>query len=170
MIQEYFMFCVECGEELSLMFADGEGLVPYCKNCGEFRFPQYATAVSMVVTNRAKDKILLAKHLGQEDYILFAGYVKKGETAEKAVTREFKEETNLNTVKAKYMSSRYHEPRNVLMLNFLMIAEDGEATIDKKELDEIKWFSPSEALEVIRKNSIAEAFLKNALVEIKKFN
>lgn len=164
------MFCVECGEELSLMFADGEGLVPYCKNCGEFRFPQYATAVSMVVTNRAKDKILLAKHLGQEDYILFAGYVKKGETAEKAVTREFKEETNLNTVKAKYMSSRYHEPRNVLMLNFLMIAEDGEATIDKKELDEIKWFSPSEALEVIRKNSIAEAFLKNALVEIKKFN
>ena len=164
------MFCVECGEELSLMFADGEGLVPYCKNCGEFRFPQYATAVSMVVTNRAKDKILLAKHLGQEDYILFAGYVKKGETAEKAVTREFKEETNLNTVKAKYMSSRYHEPRNVLMLNFLMIAEDGEATIDKKELDEIKWFSPSEALEAIRKNSIAEAFLKNALVEIKKFN
>ena len=163
------MFCVECGEELSLMFADGEGLVPYCKNCGEFRFPQYATAVSMVVTNRAKDKILLAKHLGQDDYILFAGYVKKGETAEKAVTREFKEETNLNTVKAKYMSSRYHEPRNVLMLNFLMIAEDGEATIDRKELEEIKWFSPSEALEAIRKNSIAETFLKNALAEIKKF-
>lgn len=164
------MFCIECGEELSLMFADGEGLIPYCKKCGEFRFPQYATAVSMVVTNRSKDKILLAKHVGQEDYILFAGYVKKGETAEKAVTREFKEETNLNTVKAKYMSSRYHEPRNVLMLNFLMIAEDGEATIDKKELEEIKWFPLSEALDAIRKNSTAEAFLKNALAEIKRFN
>ena len=27
------MFCTECGEKLTLMFANGEGLVPYCKNC-----------------------------------------------------------------------------------------------------------------------------------------
>ena len=164
------MFCSECGEKLTLMFANGEGLVPYCKNCGEFRFPQFATAVSMVVTNRAKDKILLARHKGHSDYILFAGYIKKGETAEKAVTREFKEETKLNTVKYKYMSSRYHEPRNVLMLNFLSIAEDGEPVIDEKELEEVKWFPLSEALDAVKKDSTAEAFLKNALSEIKKFN
>lgn len=151
------------------MFASGEGLVPYCKSCGQFRFAQFATAVSMVVTNRTKDKILLARHKGQEDYILFAGYVKKGETAEKAVTREFKEETKLNTVKFKYMSSRYHEPRNVLMLGFLSMAEDGEAQIDEKELDEVKWFDFDEALEAIRKDSTAEAFLKSALNEIKNF-
>ena len=95
------MFCTECGEKLTLMFANGEGLVPYCKNCNQYRFAQFATAVSMVVTNRAKDKILLARHVGQEDFILFAGYVKKGETAEKTVTREFKEETKLNAVKYK---------------------------------------------------------------------
>lgn len=163
------MFCIECGAPLTLMYANGEGLVPYCKNCGEFRFPQFATAVSMVVTNRSKDKILLAKHLGQDEYILFAGYVKKGETAEKAVSREFKEETNLNTVKAKYMSSRYHEPKNVLMLNFLMIAEDGEAKLDTNELEEIKWFTFEEALAQIKKDSTAEYFLKNAVNEIKKF-
>ncbi len=163
------MFCTECGEKLTLMFASGEGLVPYCKSCGQFRFAQFATAVSMVVTNRTKDKILLARHKGQEDYILFAGYVKKGETAEKAVTREFKEETKLNTVKFKYMSSRYHEPRNVLMLGFLSMAEDGEAQIDEKELDEVKWFEFDEALEAIRKDSTAEAFLKSALNEIKNF-
>ena len=161
------MFCTECGEKLTLMFASGEGLVPYCKSCGQFRFAQFATAVSMVVTNRTKDKLLLARHKGQEDYILFAGYVKKGETAEKAVTREFKEETKLNTVKFKYMSSRYHEPRNVLMLGFLSMAEDGEAQIDEKELDEVKWFDFDEALEAIRKDSTAEAFLKSALNEIK---
>ncbi|MCI8734090.1 MAG: NUDIX domain-containing protein [Clostridia bacterium] len=163
------MFCTECGEKLTLMFASGEGLVPYCKSCGQFRFAQFATAVSMVVTNRTKDKLLLARHKGQEDYILFAGYVKKGETAEKAVTREFKEETKLNTVKFKYMSSRYHEPRNVLMLGFLSMAEDGEAQIDEKELDEVKWFDFDEALEAIRKDSTAEAFLKSALNEIKNF-
>lgn len=151
------------------MFASGEGLVPYCKACGQFRFAQFPTAVSMVVTNRNKDKILLARHKEQKDYILFAGYIKKGETAEKAVTREFKEETKLNTVKFKYMSSRYHEPKNVLMLNYLSMAEDGEPVIDEKEIEEIRWFTFDEALEAIRKDSTAEAFLKSALAEIKKF-
>ena len=163
------MFCTECGEKLTLMYASGEGLVPYCKACGQFRFAQFPTAVSMVVTNRAKDKILLAKHKGHEDFILFAGYIKKGETAEKAVTREFKEETKLNTVKYKYMSSRYHEPKNLLMLGFLVMAEDGEAQLDEKELDEVKWFTFEDALEAIRKDSTAEAFLKGALNEIKNF-
>ena len=162
------MFCTECGEKLTLMFANGEGLVPYCKNCKQYRFAQFATAVSMVVTNRAKDKILLARHVGQEDFILFAGYVKKGETAEKTVTREFKEETKLNAVKYKYMSSRYHEPKNVLMLNFIVVAEDGEPVLDAKELEEVRWFAFEDALEAIRKYSVAEAFLKSAVNEIKK--
>lgn len=152
------------------MYAGGEGLVPYCKNCGQFRFPQFATAVSMVVTNRAKDKILLAKHKGDDDYILFAGYIKKGETAEKAVTREFREETKLNTVKYKYMSSRYHEPRNVLMLNFILMIEDGEPVLDEKELDEVRWFPVEEAQKHIKKDSTAAAFLKSAVAELKKFN
>ena len=51
------MYCTECGEKLTLMFANGEGLVPYCKNCKEYRFAQFPTAVSMVVTNRTKDNI-----------------------------------------------------------------------------------------------------------------
>ena len=163
------MFCTECGEKLTLMYATGEGLVPFCKNCGKFMFARFATAVSMVVTNRAKDRILLARNVGEDDFILFAGYIKKGETAGKAVTREFKEETKLDTVKFKYTSSRYHEPRNVLMLNFIMIAEDGEPVLDENELEEVKWFTFDEALEAVRKDSTAETFLKNALNEIKKF-
>ena len=163
------MYCTECGEKLTLMSASGEGLVPYCKACEQFRFAQFPTAVSMVVTNRSKDKILLAKHKGHGDYILFAGYVKKGETAEKAVTREFKEETKLNTVKFKYMGSRYHEPKNVLMLGYLSMAEDGEPVIDESEIDDVKWFSFDDAREAIRKDSTAEAFLKTALSEIKNF-
>ena len=161
------MYCSICGEKLALVVHKTEGLVPYCKNCGEYRFPQFAAAVSMVATNRAKDRILLAKHLGQDDYILIAGYIKKGETAEKAVTREFKEETKLNVVKYKYMSSRYHEPRNVLMFNYLVIAENGESCADADEIEECRWFTFDEALSAVRKNSVAEIFLKNAITEIK---
>ncbi|MCI8369666.1 MAG: NUDIX domain-containing protein [Clostridia bacterium] len=163
------MYCTECGEKLTLMFANGEGIIPYCKNCKQYRFAQFATAVSMVVTNRNKDKILLAKHVGNDDFILFAGYVKKGETAEKTVTREFKEETKLNVVKYKYMGSRYHEPKNVLMLGYIVMAEDGEPVLNEKEIEEVKWFSFDEAIATIRKDSTAEAFLKNALAEIKNF-
>ena len=162
------MYCTVCGNKLTLMFKQEEGLVPYCKQCAEYRFPRFATAVSMVVTNRDKDKILLAKHIGSNDYILFAGYIKKGETAEKAVTREFKEETKLDTVKFKYMGSRYHEPKDVLMLNYLIMAENGEIALDTNELAEAKWFEPDKALEAIKKDSVAEAFLKNALTEIKR--
>ena len=161
------MYCSICGEKLALVVHKTEGLVPYCKNCGEYRFPEFAAAVSMVATNRAKDRILLAKHLGQDDYILIAGYIKKGETAEKAVTREFKEETKLNVVKYKYMSSRYHEPRNVLMFNYLVIAENGEICADGDEIEECRWFTFDEALSAVRKNSVAEIFLKNAITEIK---
>ena len=162
------MFCYECGEKLALVLHDQEGLVPYCKNCGEYRFPQFATAVTIVVTNREKNKILLAKHKNDDDFILFAGYVKKGETAEKTVTREFKEETKLNVVKHKYMSSRYREDKNLLLLNFLAIAENGEPVLDKSELQEVKWFSFDDALKAVRKNSDAETFLKNAVAELKK--
>ena len=162
------MFCYECGEKLALVLHEQEGLVPYCKKCNEFRYPQFAAAVTLVATNRNKDKILLAKHVGQDDYILFAGYVKKGETVEKTVTREFKEETKLNVVKYKYTSSRYRADKNLLLFNFIVVAENGEAQIDKRELAVVKWFTFDEALAHVRKDSDAEAFLKSAIAELKR--
>ena len=66
------------------------------------------------------------------------------------------------------MSSRYHEPRNVLMLNFLTMAENGEPAIDEEEIDEVRWFTFDEALGAVRKDSTAEFFLKNAIAELKK--
>lgn len=163
------MFCKECGEKLALRFCENEGLVPYCNKCESFKFPQFNLAVSMIVTNRKQDKILLAKHTGEEDYILFAGYVKKGETAEKTVVREIKEETKLNVIKFKYMSSRYHPPRDVLMLNFIAVVEETEAiSLKQDELSEVKWFTVEEAKENVRKDSTAEYFLLNALDALKK--
>ena len=68
------MYCRHCGQKLSLRFCENEGLIPYCNTCESYMFPQFSVAVSMVVTNRTQDKILLAKHVEDEDYILFAGY------------------------------------------------------------------------------------------------
>ena len=132
-------------------------------------FPQFPIAVSMVVTNRAQDKILLAKHVEDEDFILFAGYIKKGENAEKTVPREIKEELGLDVVKAKYMSSRYHAKKELLMLNFIVVVEENRPIkLNTDEIAEARWCSPEEALTLIRKNTTAEFFLTNAVRELKK--
>ena len=162
------MFCRECGQKLSLRFCENEGLVTYCNQCESYMFPQFSVAVSMVVTNRAQDKILLAKHVEDDDFILFAGYVKKGENAEKTIPREIKEELGLNVVKAKYMSSRYHQKKELLMLNFIVIVEDQEIKLKEDEVSEARWCTPEEAIALIRKGTTAEFFLGNAVRELKK--
>ena len=162
------MFCRNCGQKLSLRFCENEGLVPYCNTCESYMFPQFSVAASMVVTNRAQDKILLAKHADDDDFILFAGYVKKGETVEKTVPREIKEELGLDVVKTKYMSSRYHDPKDILMLNFIVVVEENKPIKLNEEITEARWCAPEEALTLIRKGTTAEYFLINAVKELKR--
>lgn len=161
------MFCQDCGNKLTLKFCENEGLVPYCDSCGEFKFPPFKTAVSMTVVNKSQDRVLLARHTGG-DFLLFAGYVKKGESAEKAIVREIREETGLSAVKYKYIGSRYHEPRNVLMLGFIVVVSDGEIRLNEEEITEAKWCGFDEALQTVSHDSTAEFLLKSAVGELKR--
>ena len=161
------MHCEECGSKLILKFCENEGLVPYCETCGKFMFPPFKTAVSMAVVDRKQEKFLIAKHTNGE-YLLFAGYVKKGESAEKTIVREIKEETGLNAVKYRYMGSRYHEPKNVLMLGFIVVVSDGETKLNEAEISEAKWCSFDEALETVSHDSTAGFLLKSAIAELKR--
>ena len=161
------MYCRDCGEKLSLRFLENEGLVPYCAKCEKFKFPFFPVAVSMTVVNRSEDKILLAKHTGDKEYKLFAGYIKKGETPEKAIPRELKEETGLSAIKWRYFSSRYHDARDLLMLNYIVTADEGTMTLNE-EIEDARWCTREEAQKLIMKDSTAEYFLKGALPELGK--
>ena len=90
MIQKH---CFECGTPLIEKELEGEGIVPYCPKCEQYRFPMYNVAVSMIVINEQTGKILLVKQYGRPWFILVAGYVERGESAEDTVRRELKEET-----------------------------------------------------------------------------
>lgn len=159
------MYCRDCGEKLNLRFLENEGLVPYCPKCEKFKFPFFPVAVSMTVVNRAETKVLLARHTGESDFKLFAGYVKKGENLEKAIPREIREETKLTAVKWRYFGSRFHDAKDVLMVNFIVTAEESETALND-ELEEVRWCTPDEARALIRKNSTAEYFLLGALNEM----
>lgn len=162
------MYCRKCGNKLTLRFYENEGLIPYCDACESYIFPPFSVAVSMVVTNRAQDKIMLAKHIDDVDFILFAGYVKKGESVEKAVPRELKEELGIEMIKSKYMSSRYHAEKDVLMLNFIVVVDENKPLRLNNEIEEAKWCSLDEALELVRKDTTAEYFLTNAIKDLKR--
>ncbi len=87
--------CRACGAALIEKELKGEGVVPFCPVCGEFRFPMYNVAVSMIVIDRQSEKILLVQQYGKPSYILVAGYVNRTESLESAVAREIKEETGM---------------------------------------------------------------------------
>ena len=156
-------YCMQCGTKLRMKYhagLDGEdmGMVPYCDTCEAFRWPVFNTAVSMIILNETKDKILLIQPPKGEGYVFVAGYVMQGEEAEQTVRREIKEEVGLQVTGLRFRHSRYFPPTNTLMLNFTANVPEQTPT-PNHEMREARWFTPEEAKEHIRHGSLAEAFL-----------
>ena len=156
-------YCMQCGTKLRMKYhlaPDGEdaGMVPYCDTCESFRSPVFNTAVSKIVLNETKDKILLIKPPKGEGYVFVAGYVMQGEEAEETVRREVSEEVGLRVTAAQFRHSRYYPRTNTLMLNFTAVVPEA-APHPNHEMKEARWFTPEEAKEHIRRGSLAEAFL-----------
>lgn len=100
-------YCIECGEKLIMKPCGIDGDVPYCPKCQAFRFPMYNSAISAIVFNPDKTKILLIRQYGRDHHILIAGYINKGENAKQALIRELKEEVDLNVVDYHYNDNEY---------------------------------------------------------------
>lgn len=154
--------CMVCGAKLKKKYLKDEGEVPYCPECEAFRFPVFSVAVSMIVLNRAKDRILLIKQYNRDKYILVAGYVNKGEDAENTVRREVMEELGLPVIAMHFNHSRYFAPTNTLMLNFTVVV-DVMAPNPNWEIDDWRWFPIDEAREAIMSPSLAKDFLEGYL-------
>lgn len=160
--------CYECGDKLIIKIDNEGNEIQYCESCKKFRYPIFNTAIITVVFNREMDKILLIKQYGRKDYILVAGYVNKGESAEHALIREVKEELLLDVVNYKYMKSEFFEKSNTLMLNFISVVDDEDISHISDEVDKATWFSLEEARNNIKPGSLAEKFLINILNQIDK--
>ena len=156
MIQKH---CFECGTALIEKELEEEGIVPYCPKCQQYRFPMYNVAVSMIVVDEETGKILLIQQYGKPSYILVAGYVNRGEAEEHAVVREVREETGLEVEHFRFNRTRFFEPSNTLMCNFTAFVKTAKALHINHEVDRCKWFTPQEARENIRPNSLAAEFL-----------
>lgn len=155
--------CIECGTQLVEKQLEGEGIIPYCPVCEQFRFPMFNAAVSVIIFNAAREKILLIQQYKKVRNILVAGYINLGESAEHAVAREILEEVGLDAVDIKFNKSEYYEKSNTLMFNFSCSVRDDKFKIDSKEVDYAAWYPVEEAKEAIADGSLAERFLLSYL-------
>lgn len=158
--------CTECGAELTVKELSGEGEVPFCPVCGQYRFPMYNVAVSMIVINKEDGRILLIQQYGRKQNILVAGYVNRGEALEHAVKREIMEELGLTVTELKFNRTRFYEPSNTLMCNFTAWTDCAEDLHPNGEIDSFHWFTPEEAVKEIKPESLASAFLCAYLDEV----
>lgn len=150
-------YCVECGTKLELKELPCEGFVPFCNKCNTFRFKQYNVAVSMIVVSQDYKRVLFIEQYGKKRYILVAGYVNCGESAEEACRRELKEEISLTAKKLIFQKTKYFEKTNTLMLNYIVVVEDGPV-ICNYEVDSYSWFTIEEGKCKIASGSLAEEF------------
>lgn len=157
-------YCYECGTKLMDKYLEGEGMIPYCEKCGQYRFPIFNTAVSMEVLSPSQDKVILIQQYGKTRNILVAGYVNRGESAEEAVVREVKEELGLEVGHIRFNKSKFYAGSNTLMVNFSCVASSEDLSGCKMdEVDYARWYSLDEARESVYHDSLAEEFLLHYL-------
>lgn len=156
-------YCMHCGARLRMKAHETEGRdVPWCDACGDYRFPVFNAAVSMLVFSPAGDRMLLIRQYGKPFWILPAGYITKGEDAEDALRRELKEELSLEAAALRFNRSRYFAPSNTLLLNFAVTAAPGDP-VPNWEVDDWRWFDIADARANIKPNSYAQMFLNHYL-------
>ncbi|MBR3239530.1 MAG: NUDIX hydrolase [Oscillospiraceae bacterium] len=151
-------YCPVCGEKLSLRPHPTEPPTLWCRRCEDWRFPLFSAAVSVILLDQSRERMLLIRQYGEPDPVLPAGYVDKGETAEAAVVREIREELGMTALSPRFLGSHYYAPSETLMLNFLAVAAEDEAR-PNAEVDGWEWVPAKEARSRVKPGGLAEVLL-----------
>ncbi|RYE12514.1 MAG: NAD(+) diphosphatase, partial [Rickettsiales bacterium] len=150
----------KCGSNLILM---NENIEKKCIVCNLSYFPNLSPAVIVLIQN--DDKILLArsKNFRPKVYGLIAGFIELGENAESAVHREVKEEVGINIHRLEYFGTQSWPFPNSFMIAYKAHYLSGELIIDKKEIEDAKWFDLNNLPELPYLSSIARKLIDNLL-------
>ena len=148
-------YCGSCGS-ITKMDDNGNSIVCTKIKCGKKIFPVVYPTV--IVSISCGKMILLARSLEWKKnlYSCLAGFCEQNESAEDAVKREVYEEVGLEVEKINYKYSQFWPFSSNLMLGFeaKVSPRKNAIKIIKKEIDEAKWFSSKEIVELSRKNEL----------------
>lgn len=136
-------FCGRCGGKM-VEGADERKMV--CPHCGNLVYPRINPAVIVAVTDG--DRLLMTKYSDRNrvhHYVLIAGFVEIGETAEQTVAREVMEEVGVHVKNIRYFGSQpWGCDGNLTLGYFAELDGSGSITLDRHELADGHWFRRGE--------------------------
>lgn len=135
-------FCGRCGTKMENSKIERALVCPCCNNTV---YPNIHPAVNIAIRNG--DKLLLAKHIRRTStpYVLIAGFMEIGESAEATVKREVMEEVGLKVKNIRYYGSQPWGIVGNLQLGFVCDVDGSdEIHIDGTEIEDARWFERSE--------------------------
>jgi NAD+ diphosphatase len=155
-----FTYCPHCGARLILKEIGDEGMIPFCDKCNIPLWDMFTTCVIAAVVNEYGEVALLRQnYVSTTKYVCVAGIMKIGESAEKTVIREVKEEIGQAVEKIEYISSYPYEKKEMLMLGYKAIVSKQEFKLSG-EVDSVEWVKYENALSLLREGSIGWQLVK----------
>lgn len=151
-------FCGRCGHQMEL--GQDERKV-CCPACGNTVYPRINPAIIAAVTDG--DRLLMTRyaHGPVKRYVLVAGFVEIGESAEETVKREVLEETGLKVVRVRYFGSQPWGCAGNLTLGYWAELKGSDAIkVEQTELADARWFDRSEVPVPEDETSLTSAMIR----------
>lgn len=113
-----------------------------CTHCSAEHFPHIHPCVIVLI--RRGDSFLLARkpEWPAGRYSLVAGFLDFGESLEECVQREVREEVGVEVANLRYVGSQNWPFPSQLMAGFVADYAGGTVEVDRKEIEDARWFSP----------------------------
>ena len=118
----------------------------------ESQFP--IATVGALIYNTAGEVLMLRTHKWSDLWGIPGGKIKLGETADAALRRELKEETNLEVAEVRFAlvqdcidSTEFYKPAHFVLLNYTCRATTTDVVLND-EAEEFRWLQLEEALQL----------------------
>lgn len=158
--ERHSQYCPACGQLLERL-PDEWGKC--CAACASHLFPQIAPCAIVLVCRPGEVLLTRKPEWALNRYSLVAGFIELGECLEEAAAREVLEETGVRICNVRYVGSQCWPFPSQLMCAFVADYAGGEVTVDRRELDDARWFAIDALPNLPPKRSIARFVLDTEL-------
>ncbi|KAG5209569.1 hypothetical protein JEQ12_017134 [Ovis aries] len=153
-----YKFCPTCGNATKIE-EGGYKRVCLKEDCPSLHgvhntsYPRVDPVVIMQVIHPDGTKCLLGrqKRFPPGMFTCLAGFIEPGETIEDAVRREVEEESGVKVGHVQYVSCQPWPMPSSLMIGCLAVAVSTEIKVDKNEIEDARWFTREQVVDVLTK-------------------
>ena len=160
-----YKYCPECGNKLRMRKMWDEGEVPFCDSCDIAWYEHPSPCIITLVINEFEEAALLRQdYIMENNYVLVAGYIKPGETAEETAFREVEEEIGVKMDSIARVRTFAIKEKELLMLGYVGFAKKVDLNLST-EVDSALWVPVDEAMEKLKGSEIAYRILEAYLAD-----